>query len=288
MNLGYQVKTLFQSVMLRCGYCQLRDLILRYLDRRPVTILCYHVISERSHPNAIVPADFTKHIEFLKSHYQVVSIDAAMDYLSGAQIGGNPLCCITFDDGYQENLVTAIPILEGASCPAIFFLVSQCVIENRLFPDDKRRGYTDFKPFTPEEVKLLLQKHFSIGSHTVTHADCGVAENLFEIPLSKRQIEDEVKSPVKYFAFPYGRPETIHPDAPSELAAAGYRAAFSCFGGVNHRFGNADHAAPRETPVLRRIHIGAWDSMTQFEFQLRMQEFILFKNRLGRLFRMRS
>ncbi|MCG8673197.1 MAG: polysaccharide deacetylase family protein, partial [Pseudomonadales bacterium] len=91
-------------------------------------ILAYHRVTElESDPQllAVTPARFRKQLEYLAAHYQVWSVDAVADALrTGEKLPDNWIC-LTFDDGYQDNLRHAAPIAaEADMTPLTIFPVS--------------------------------------------------------------------------------------------------------------------------------------------------------------------
>ena len=64
-----------------------------------------------SNSSLIVPTlRFTEQMEFLAKNHQVVSIDGLVEHLEGDS--NRFVVAVTFDDGYKDNLVHALPILE--------------------------------------------------------------------------------------------------------------------------------------------------------------------------------
>jgi peptidoglycan/xylan/chitin deacetylase (PgdA/CDA1 family) len=85
----------------------------------PVIILVYHRVAELpSDPEllAVTPANFRLQMEFLKRQFRILRF--AEDWSSRE----GPAVAITFDDGYADNVLEALPILEEAGVPATFFI----------------------------------------------------------------------------------------------------------------------------------------------------------------------
>lgn len=92
-----------------------------------VNILLYHRIAVRvSDPwnMKVTPEHFEEHIRYVKEHYPVLRFED--DWAEVRE----PSVVITFDDGYFDNYVTALPILEKYQVPATIF-VSTGYIGNR-------------------------------------------------------------------------------------------------------------------------------------------------------------
>jgi peptidoglycan/xylan/chitin deacetylase (PgdA/CDA1 family) len=87
----------------------------------PIIILIYHRVTDLpSDPEmlAVSPGNFRRQMEFLKRQFRVVRFD---EEWSNPQ---KPAVAITFDDGYADNVLEALPVLEEVGVPATFFVSS--------------------------------------------------------------------------------------------------------------------------------------------------------------------
>jgi peptidoglycan/xylan/chitin deacetylase (PgdA/CDA1 family) len=85
----------------------------------PVVILLYHrvtVLSRDSHSIAVSPVNFRAQMEYLNRNYRIVRFEDNWSTLSG------PAIVVTFDDGYADNALEALPILDEVGVPATFFI----------------------------------------------------------------------------------------------------------------------------------------------------------------------
>jgi peptidoglycan/xylan/chitin deacetylase (PgdA/CDA1 family) len=96
-----------------------------------VVILTYHrVVSnkelelEHIQPGMYVTADtFAMHMQFLKQHFSVIPFAELLRLWSDQQWSlDQPYCVVTFDDGWLDNYVHALPVLRRFAVPATVFL----------------------------------------------------------------------------------------------------------------------------------------------------------------------
>lgn len=71
----------------------------------------------------VSPDHFDQQMKWLSENTSVVSLaDLQRDLKRGR--GSSPLIAVTFDDGYADNLIEALPVLETYGIPATFFLTT--------------------------------------------------------------------------------------------------------------------------------------------------------------------
>lgn len=106
------------------------------LWRRHGVALLYHRIAEPSvdpFELAVTPRRFEEHLQVLQRMGLCLSFDAfARDLISG-EGGPRRRFCVTFDDGYRDNLENAAPLLAASGTPATVFVVSGAVGSRRMF-----------------------------------------------------------------------------------------------------------------------------------------------------------
>jgi peptidoglycan/xylan/chitin deacetylase (PgdA/CDA1 family) len=109
------------------------DRVARRRNRRRLLIVCYHGVARRTDPRhwlLMPPAEFERQLAFLAAHYRVVPIDQALAELRAGLIT-SPTACVTFDDGYRDNLTEALPRLQRAGVPATVYLATGLVGTSR-------------------------------------------------------------------------------------------------------------------------------------------------------------
>ena len=98
------------------------------------TILVYHRVipngTDMSHFSpqsglAVSEQAFREQMELISREYSPISLGQAVAILEGDQSQRQkPFVVVTFDDGYQDNLELALPILEEFQIPATIFVTS--------------------------------------------------------------------------------------------------------------------------------------------------------------------
>ena len=121
--------------------------ILRLLldrQRNKVTILMLHGVTDPNAPAAwkplrqqLTPAQLTQTLTVLAPYYQFVSLSEATEMLSGVRPLIPNSLVLTFDDGYRNNLIFALPVLRKFKAPATIFLSTSNVTEQKPFWFDR-------------------------------------------------------------------------------------------------------------------------------------------------------
>ena len=96
----------------------------------PVVVLVYHrVTALRSDPEmlAVTPDNFRAQMRYLRETVPVVRFEDDWSQIK------KPAVAITFDDGYADNVLEALPILEEVRVPATFFVSTGNIGTHREF-----------------------------------------------------------------------------------------------------------------------------------------------------------
>jgi peptidoglycan/xylan/chitin deacetylase (PgdA/CDA1 family) len=111
--------------------------VLRATGGPRLSILIFHrVLPARdplrpSEPDAV---DFELRMRWLASAFRLMPLIEAARRLTDGSLPVNA-ACITFDDGYADNLTIAAPILSRLRLPATFFIASGFLDGGRMFND---------------------------------------------------------------------------------------------------------------------------------------------------------
>ncbi|HEX2710780.1 MAG TPA: polysaccharide deacetylase family protein [Candidatus Acidoferrales bacterium] len=214
-------------------------LVLRNWSRRvrgsaPVIILYHHLVSDRPHYLGVPTETFFRHVEFLKRHYRIASLEEATEALKSGRVR-TPTVVLTLDDGYQENFINLRAIADETGIAASLFISTAYITEQRIFQHDQKRLEYGFLPLTWEQICCMHRSGFEIGSHTRTHFDCGSSDPVAlerEIAGAKEDLDLQVGQRVKFFSFPWGQPSNMSPEAVA-VARSAYPYVLSAHGGEN-------------------------------------------------------
>lgn len=189
------------------------------LDKKILTVLCYHSISDRKDRYSISESNFKKQITKISQNARFISIDEAVDVFSGKKIN-NPAVVLTIDDGFKDAK-KVLPFLKKNKIPAALFVLAEPENANRKELDN------DASMFSFSELKSLHKAGWIIGCHSATHMDFSSLkrnEIKREVVNSKRVLEKNLSFKVNYFAYPKGRYSN---EIINAVKRAGYKAAFS-------------------------------------------------------------
>ncbi len=113
-------------------------------QRNKVTILMLHGVTDPAAPAAwkplrsqLTPKQLARTLAILAQYYRFVSLTEATEMLAGTRpLAANSLA-LTFDDGYRNNLIFALPVLRRFNAPATIFLSTGNVTSQKPFWFDR-------------------------------------------------------------------------------------------------------------------------------------------------------
>ena len=130
----------------------------RPTGRHGSVILLFHrvaSVAQDYHHLAVSPEVFRSQLEYLAGHCQLISLHE----MATAASKGRPLegaVALTFDDGYLDNLETAVPLLMERDAPATFFLTSERLLEPHRFWWDELEAILLHGNDLPSQLELRL------------------------------------------------------------------------------------------------------------------------------------
>ena len=248
--------------------------------REGAIILMYHSVAAEDEArfiepgNRIAPAVFERQMAFLRRERRVVALAELVDEVDRGRTPPAGTVCITFDDGYRDNLTLAAPILEKYRLPATLFLATGLVerAENQwsdtLHPlsgrekerlieashEERSAWLARFKGKPPprltmnwDEARELVRRYprFEIGGHTRDHIDLarhGGDAARAQIAGCAEDIRRELGVRPRHFSFPYARWCT---ETRALVVAGGWHSAVGRGEGLRIRAGADRYALPR-------------------------------------------
>lgn len=173
-------------------------------DNPSIVVLCYHAFNSKlKSPYSVDSKTFKQQMEYLKNNnYTVIPLSQLVDFLQGKGTVTEKSVVITIDDGYTSVYANAYPILKKYAYPFTMFI------------------YTDFinsaghDALTWKQLEEMSKNGVDIQCHSKSHAFLtkkpGKIEEKYkemlirELKQPKELIEEKLKNPVRFFAYPYG------------------------------------------------------------------------------------
>jgi len=164
-------------------------------DEVVVPILLYHHIgiSPSGSPYYVSPYTFEQQMYLLHEWgYQTISVELMIAAIKGGGLLPQRPIVLTFDDGSESVLSTALPIMQKYNFTGTVYLVNNYV------------GAANF--LNIEDVQELYEAGWEIGSHSITHTDLTLhaVDQEKEIVESRLRLQRQLDLPVQTFAYPYG------------------------------------------------------------------------------------
>ena len=110
------------------------DVLIRNRAKNSILNVMYHgVVSSDScyfSPRHITANQFEQHLKYYKKNFTIITCNEAFKKLSQKKEIEKKYLTISFDDGFKNNLTTALPLLEKYDIPTTFFISSVCTLNN--------------------------------------------------------------------------------------------------------------------------------------------------------------
>lgn len=240
----------------------------RPLDYRRPRILMYHMVCE-PRPGAkfnklrVTPARFEAQLRHLRDegwHFATMADLERPDMLPPRSV------ILTFDDGYEDNLRNADPLLEKYGARATLYLV-----EDRFDRDwsSYKKAHHDSgelmrePKLSDEQLEAMLaSRRWELGGHTRTHANLAQLDapaRQEEIAGGREALRERFAVDVRSFAYPFG---IYGPEDVSAAKEAGYQTAVTTEEGIPE-----DPLA--QALELPRIKVSGRDNLLAFRLRLR-------------------
>ena len=112
--------------------------LFRFINRRRAIILTYHLLlpQDRASTRAICSiseSEFLRHIKWLSKNYTIVRLSKIVDCISKKKEFPKKCLAVTFDDGYENFIKVAYPILKKYNIPTTLFLSAGMIGTSKMF-----------------------------------------------------------------------------------------------------------------------------------------------------------
>jgi len=230
-------------------------------------VLMYHMVREgipgaRFNKMRVPPDLFHKQVEWLvRDGWTFCFLSEILD---GSSRGGDKRVVLTFDDGYQDNFVHALPVLRKFNAKATLFPVIHREAGYDWSTHKKTShdgGELGREPkLADDEIRTMLATGLvELGGHTLKHPNLPALpeeEAWHEIHGCKVALENTFSVPCPTFCYPFG----LYGTREAELSRkAGFSGAVTTEQGI----GSEDPFA------LPRVKVSGTEGM--FAFRLRMR-----------------
>ena len=175
-----------------------------------VPILLYHSVARTSAPRfkkwTVHPETFAAHMRYLDDqHYTPLTVTHWMRLMDQhGRLPERPIV-ISFDDGYADFLVNAMPVLQQYGFEATLYVVTKYVGQRSVWLQGQGAG--DRSLLTWAQLDEVSAAGIECGAHSHTHVQLDAVplpEAREEIVRSKRELEQHLDRPVETFAYPHG------------------------------------------------------------------------------------
>tara|TARA_B100000686_G_C16775990_1_gene968499 strand:- start:1683 stop:2393 length:711 start_codon:yes stop_codon:yes gene_type:complete len=166
-----------------------------------IPVLLYHSIDNDNSPVSLNLADFEKHLLFLRKNNFISTDLNKLDEKNKKNI------IITFDDGYKDNFLKALPLLKKYNYTAICYIVTSLIGKNNYW-DNNKKEYSKKELMSESDIVEWTKNGMEIGSHSHNHDNLTTLNNneiCDDLIKSKDKLENIIGKNIYSFSYPFGR-----------------------------------------------------------------------------------
>jgi len=218
------------------------NIFLKHFTKTAPILIYHRIASAHKDPLMLcVSTDcFELHLKLLSEKYNIIPLLELSNKIINKKLNGDEVS-ITFDDGYQDNLLNALPLLEKYNAPATIFVTTGSIGQKASFEWDMEYEESDRATFlNKDEIKKLAEHPLiTIGAHTHTHprlSDLSFEDQKDNILKSKNLLEEMTGTEIKTFAYPFGGKLDFNKSSEKAVAELNFDVAFSNNGAIANNF----------------------------------------------------
>ena len=179
---------------------------------KPIPILMYHQIDHTPPKGTpmrglvVSPRNFYWHMLCMwLCRYRGLSMTGLEPYLNGEKEGR--VFGITFDDGYLNNLLNAMPVLNRFGFTSTCYVVADRIGQTNVW--DQHHGIPQVPLMNLQHLQDWIRGGQEVGSHGMTHSNLtslNDVQKAHEIKQSRGVLQKVLKTAqeVRHFCYPYG------------------------------------------------------------------------------------
>lgn len=154
-----------------------------------LSILVYHRVLDSADPflpGSVTKEEFAVQMEVLSKIFNVIPLDEAIDRINKNSLEPRS-ACVTFDDGYVDNVTNALPILQKYNVAATFFIATGFLKKKIMWNDIV---IETFRHTTKESIDLSADNLMSFNCRTIEEKKNSIKAFISQtkyLPTRKRQ-----------------------------------------------------------------------------------------------------
>jgi len=170
------------------------------LINSPSIVLMYHRVTnidKDPYQLAVKPDLFYQQIEHLKKHYSILFPNELAEFVLKKKKFPKNCVTITFDDGYADNYLEALPILETFDAPALFYVCTGFLNSDQEKWDEQITQIFLDENNLPAKLEINFKKNIEVfdtsSLETKTKTCNQIYKKLLDIcPLERNKIISEM------------------------------------------------------------------------------------------------
>ena len=140
--------------------------LVRALTKRAETavVLMYHDLAEDDTDieawTVVRKSDFLRQMEYVGRHYEIVSLDTALNRVRREGEPGRPMAVVTFDDGDRGNASILLPTIQALNIPVTIYVATRQIVEQSPYWFDRVVNALQFdRPATVDLSAFRLERY---------------------------------------------------------------------------------------------------------------------------------
>ncbi|MFE5318687.1 polysaccharide deacetylase family protein [Paenibacillus sp. NPDC056579] len=213
-----------------------------------IPVLNYHSITvDPGNRATITPEKFEAQMNYLHANgYTTLTLEQFIGILEGRKRAPAKPVLLTFDDGYADNYVHAMPVLKKLGFHATLFM-SPGMVDDGWF-------------LNWDQVKEMHQAGWDIQPHGINHPYLNrlkQADQEYQLTEARRQIEEQLGTTADVFCYPYGQ---FNQTTLNLLKKHGFRYAFTIEQGFTTH--------EQDKLKLKRVFVNGEEHIEQWIYRL--------------------